>query len=109
MEIGTAQHTKAERKSIPTHLIGIRSPEETITAGEYARLVKHCVTDIQERGMKPIICGGSGLYYRAITKGIFDGSKSDTEILLSAIDHFGLRTTLDIINGMFAFAFYDNK
>jgi len=34
-------------------------------------------------------------------------SKSDTEILLSAIDHFGLRTTLDIINGMFAFAFYD--
>ena len=80
MEIGTAQPTKAERKSIPTHLIGIRSPEETITAGEYAHLVKHCVADIQERGMKPIICGGSGLYYRAITKGIFDGSKSDTEI-----------------------------
>jgi len=80
MEIGTAQQTKAERKSIPTHLIGIRSPEETITAGEYAHLVKLCVADIQERGMKPIICGGSGLYYRAITKGIFDGSKSDTEI-----------------------------
>ena len=80
MEIGTAQHTKAERKSIPTHLSGIRSPEETITAGEYAHLVKLCVADIQERGMKPIICGGSGLYYRAITKGIFDGSKSDTEI-----------------------------
>jgi len=80
MEIGTAQPTKAERKSIPHNLIGIRSPEKTITAGEYARLVKHCVADIQERGMNSIICGGSGLYYRAVTKGIFDGSKSDNEI-----------------------------
>ena len=39
MSIGTAQLNKEEEEGIPHHLIGIKSPEETISAGEYAELV----------------------------------------------------------------------
>lgn len=80
MEIGTAQPTKKEQDTIPHHLIGIRSPEEPITSGEYAKLITATVRDVRKRGKEPIICGGSGLYYRAITKGIFKGSVSNLKV-----------------------------
>lgn len=80
MEIGTAQPSLEEQSGIPHHLIGIRSPDEIITAGEYAKLVNAVIVDIEERDKIPIICGGAGLYYRALREGIFEGSTSDSEI-----------------------------
>ena len=80
MSIGTAQLNKEEEEGIPHHLIGIKSPEETISAGEYAELVLDEIKNIQSRNHIPIICGGSGLYFRTLTQGIFKGSKSDYEV-----------------------------
>jgi len=60
--------------------MGIRSPDEAITAGEYARLANSLIEKIKNRGMNPIICGGSGLYYRAVVKGIIKEGKSDIRI-----------------------------
>jgi len=80
MEIGTAQPSLKEQSAIPHHLIGIRSPDEIITAGEYAKLVNAVIVDIKGKGKIPIICGGAGLYYRAIRDGIFEGSTSNIEI-----------------------------
>ena len=77
MAIGTAQPTLHEQGGVPHHMIGIKPPNEEIAAGAYAKLVLNLVTDIQSRGKTPIICGGAGLYYRAITKGIFEESISD--------------------------------
>ena len=77
MAIGTAQPTLDEQGGVPHHMIGIKPPNEEIAAGAYAKLVLNLVTDIQSRGKVPIICGGAGLYYRAITKGIFEESISD--------------------------------
>ena len=77
MAIGTAQPTLQEPGGVPHHMIGIKPPNEEIAAGAYAKLVLNLVTDIQSRGKTPIICGGAGLYYRAITKGIFEESISD--------------------------------
>ena len=77
MAIGTAQPTLHEQGGMPHHMIGIKPPNEEIAAGAYAKLVLNLVTDIQSRGKTPIICGGAGLYYRAITKGIFEESISD--------------------------------
>ncbi len=78
--IGTAQPTKEEQAGIAHHLIGCRSLDQEITAGEYAKLVIQTVDQVLAKGKTPIICGGAGLYYRAITKGIFDGSISDKPI-----------------------------
>ena len=80
MPIGTAQPTKKDKKGIPHHLIGFRDPWIPISAGEYAKLVQEKVLEIQQKGHTPIICGGAGLYYRAIAKGIFKGSVSDLPI-----------------------------
>ena len=77
MAIGTAQPTLDEQGGVPHHMIGIKPLNEEIAAGAYAKLVLNLVTDIQSRGKIPVICGGAGLYYRAITKGIFEESISD--------------------------------
>ena len=80
MEIGTAQPTSIERGGIPHHLIGIRSPIRNISAGEYAKMVKAVIIDIEQRQKLPIICGGAGLYHRALRHGIFKESTSNIEI-----------------------------
>ena len=80
MSIGTAQPSLEEKGGIPHHLIGIQNPDTEVAAGHYADMVIKVVADIQKRKKIPIICGGAGLYYRAITKGIFEGSFSDASI-----------------------------
>ena len=80
MGIGTAQPKREEMDGIPHHLIGLRDPSESISAGEYAKLVKDKINQIQTRRKFPVICGGAGLYFRALTIGIFDGSVSELNI-----------------------------
>ena len=80
MPIGTAQPTVAEKGGIPHHLFGIKPPNETVAAGAYASMVMDAVKNIDARGKTPIICGGAGLYYRALANGIFVGSKTDQAI-----------------------------
>ena len=80
MVVGTAQPSEEERKGVPHHLIGIRYPSELISAGEYAELVEEVINDILSRGKLPIVCGGSGLYFRALTRGLFEDSSSDLEV-----------------------------
>ena len=80
MSIGTAQPNKIEMQSIVHHLIGERNPWKSISAGEYSEMVINSVNSIMNAGENPIICGGAGLYYRAINKGIFEKSRSNEDI-----------------------------
>lgn len=80
MPIGTAQPGERDRKGISHHLYGIRDPGQSISAGEYVHLVEKTVKDILERKSLPIVCGGSGLYYRALTRGLFEESRSDPDV-----------------------------
>ena len=80
MAIGTAQPTKKQMDTVKHHLIGCLEPEEFISSGKYARLVKEKINDIVRQNKNPIICGGSGLYYRAIQNGIFEGSISNLKV-----------------------------
>ena len=80
MAIGTAQPTKKQMSTVKHHLIACLEPEEFISSGIYASLVKEKINDIVSQNKNPIICGGSGLYYRAIQKGIFEGSISNLKV-----------------------------
>ena len=80
MCIGTAQPTREERLGVKHHLIGCFQPSKYISSGKYFSMVKEKISEIKKQNKKPIICGGSGLYYRAIQKGIFKGSKSNLQI-----------------------------
>ena len=88
MAIGTAQPTIEELAAVPHHLIGVKDPDSPISAGKYAKLVLNLVKDISERGKEPIICGGAGLYYRAITKGIFSESETDLDVREKLIQEY---------------------
>ena len=88
MAIGTAQPTIEELAAAPHHLIGVKDPDSAISAGMYAKLVLNLVKDISERGKEPIICGGAGLYYQAITKGIFSESETDLDVREKLIQEY---------------------
>jgi tRNA dimethylallyltransferase len=88
MAVGTAQPTIEELAAAPHHLIGVKDTDSPISAGNYAKLVLNLVKDISERGKEPIICGGAGLYYRAITKGIFSESKTDLDVREKLIQEY---------------------
>ena len=80
MGIGTAQPTIEEMGGVKHHLIGCIHPKEQISAGRYAEQVINKVALVQQNGKIPLICGGAGLYYRAIKTGIF--SESTTDVVL---------------------------
>ncbi|HEY2384707.1 MAG TPA: tRNA (adenosine(37)-N6)-dimethylallyltransferase MiaA [Terriglobia bacterium] len=73
LNIGTAKPTPEERQRVPHHMIDVREPSEVFTAGDYQREARQILEEIRERGNLPILAGGTGLYLRALTEGLFDG------------------------------------
>jgi tRNA dimethylallyltransferase len=71
MDLGTAKPNALERARLPHHLIDVTEPDEQFTAGEYSRLARAALRDISGRGKLPIVTGGTGLYLRALTEGLF--------------------------------------
>ncbi|HEY3704992.1 MAG TPA: tRNA (adenosine(37)-N6)-dimethylallyltransferase MiaA [Terracidiphilus sp.] len=80
MDLGSAKASADERKRAPHHLIDIADPDEPMTAGEYARRGRQALKAITGRGRLPIVTGGTGLYLRALTEGLFAGPQRDEEL-----------------------------
>lgn len=70
LDIGTGKITQKEIKGVPHHLLDIANPKHKFTVSEYKKLAEEKIKDIISHGKTPIICGGTGLYIDAITKGI---------------------------------------
>ena len=73
MDLGTAKPSPAERARVPHHLVDIADPNQPFTAGAYSRAARAALADISARGRLPIVTGGTGLYLRALTEGLFAG------------------------------------
>jgi tRNA dimethylallyltransferase len=72
-DIGTDKIALADRRGIPHHLIDIVDPIEEYTAAQYARDAAAIIRDVCARGRLPILAGGTGFYFRALTRGLFPG------------------------------------
>jgi tRNA dimethylallyltransferase len=72
-DIGTDKVPAGERRGIPHHLIDIADPTDDYTAAQFARDAAAVVRDVQARARVPILVGGTGFYYRALTRGLFPG------------------------------------
>ncbi|OGI89824.1 tRNA (adenosine(37)-N6)-dimethylallyltransferase MiaA [Candidatus Nomurabacteria bacterium RIFCSPLOWO2_01_FULL_40_15] len=70
LDIGTGKITKKEMESVPHHLLDVANPKKQFTVVEYKKLAEKKIKEILARGRVPIICGGTGFYIDAITKGI---------------------------------------
>jgi tRNA dimethylallyltransferase len=79
-DIGTDKVPLAGRRGIPHHLIDIADPTDEYTAAQFARDAAAIVADIHARGKLPILVGGTGFYYRALTRGLFPGPGKDAEL-----------------------------
>jgi len=79
-DIGTDKLPAAERRGIPHHLIDIVDPTDEYTAAQYARDASAAILDILSRGKLPVIVGGTGFYYRALTRGLFPGPGRDARL-----------------------------
>lgn len=66
MDIGTAKVNEAEKEGIRHHLIDCIDPHENYDVVRFKEMAKEACTDIQERGMIPIVCGGTGFYIQAL-------------------------------------------
>ena len=79
-DIGTDKVPVEARRGIPHHLIDIADPSEVYTAADFARDVAATMRDIHARGRLPILVGGTGLYYRALTRGLFPGPAANSAL-----------------------------
>jgi tRNA dimethylallyltransferase len=80
MDLGTAKPTAAERARLAHHLIDVADPNQPFTAGEYSRQARAALKAIAARSRLPIVTGGTGLYLRALTEGLFPGPARQNEL-----------------------------
>ena len=72
MDIGTAKPSPSIQKQIQHHCLDLVNPDETFDAGHYVKEAKKGINQIISRGNLPLLIGGSGLYLRALTKGLLE-------------------------------------
>ncbi|MBC7962475.1 MAG: tRNA (adenosine(37)-N6)-dimethylallyltransferase MiaA [Steroidobacteraceae bacterium] len=80
LDIGTAKPTPEQRAEIPHHLIDIVDPDELFSAADFAGAADDAIQDIIARGKRVIVVGGTGLYIRALLKGLVDSPSGAGEI-----------------------------
>jgi tRNA dimethylallyltransferase len=76
-DIGTDKVPLAAQEGVPHHLVDVAEPTEAYTAARYAADAAAAVRAIHDRGRLPIVVGGTGFYYRALTRGLFPGPAAD--------------------------------
>jgi tRNA dimethylallyltransferase len=79
-DIGTDKVPLAGRGGVPHHMIDVADPTEEYSAARYAREAAAVIRDVTARGRLPILVGGTGLYYRALTRGFFPGPGRHPEV-----------------------------
>ncbi len=77
LDIGTGKPTASERAAAPHHLLDVVDPDAVFDVADYLRLAQAAIRDIVARGRRVVLCGGSGLYVRALLRGLFPGPKAD--------------------------------
>jgi tRNA dimethylallyltransferase len=87
MDIGTAKPSVGERSGVKHHMVDIVDPSGSFSAGKYIKTISPVIDELHARGKVPLIVGGTGLYIKAVTRGIFSGPSADWDLrgeLLSA-------------------------
>ena len=98
-DIGTDKLPLDARRGIPHHLIDIAEPTEIYTAAQFARDAACVIGDIHVRGRLPIVIGGTGFYFRALTRGLFPGAGAD-EVLRARLNRVAQRRGVQRLHRM---------
>src|SRR5947207_741958 len=80
LDIGTAKPTPEERGRVRHHLLDVVNLTEPFDAAQFLRLASAAVAGIQARGRVPVLCGGTGLYFKAFLNGLGEAPKADAAL-----------------------------
>jgi len=80
LDIGTAKPAMEERKGIKHNLIDVVNPDEEFNAAIFAETARHIISELAGKGTPVFVVGGTGLYIRALLKGIIDTPDVDENI-----------------------------
>ena len=77
MDIATAKPTADERRAVAHHLIDVTDPDDRYHAARFARAARAAIDTIRSRGRLPVVVGGTGLYIRALLRGLDPAPPAD--------------------------------
>jgi tRNA dimethylallyltransferase len=83
MDIGTAKPTPGELRAVPHHLVDVVEPDEGYDAGRFVREAAAAIVAVRSRGRWPVLVGGTGLYYRALVRGLLPRPPADQALRAS--------------------------
>ena len=84
MDIGTAKPTIGQKKQCPHHFIDIINPDQSYSAGGFARRARCLIEKISSKGGIPLLVGGTGLYWQSVVDGFFE-DETDYEQVRKAL------------------------
>jgi tRNA dimethylallyltransferase len=94
MDVGTAKPSRAQREAVPHHLIDVVNPDERYNAARFRSDARRAIAAIGERGRLPLVVGGTGLYIRALLRGLLPAPPADPAVrreLREILDREGVR------------------
>ncbi len=80
MDIGTAKPTKEQLSQVKHHMIDIIEPSEGYSVGRYIREVRPIIERLHSLQKVPLVVGGTGLYIKAMTRGLFEAPEANPEL-----------------------------
>ncbi len=83
MDIGTGKPSPAERRAVRHHLVDVVEPDEPYDAARFAREAAEAIAATRARARWPVLVGGTGLYYRALVRGLLPAPAADPELRAS--------------------------
>lgn len=80
MDIGTAKPSPAARAQVPHHCIDLVEPSESFSVARYVEHADRAIADIASAGDVVLAVGGTALYVKALSEGLFDGPGADPRL-----------------------------
>ncbi len=80
LDAATAKPSLAQQRAVPHHLVDVLATTDRADAGRYARMADAAIAEITARGAWPLLVGGTGLYHRAVVRGLAPLPPSDPDV-----------------------------
>src|SRR5262245_20685975 len=80
LDIGTAKPSAEQRKRVRHHLVDVVNVADAFDAGQFIELANRALQDIHKRGRFAVLCGGTGLYFKALLEGLGKAPPSNLEL-----------------------------
>ena len=93
MDIGTATPSPAAQQEIPHHGINVVEPSESFSVAQYVTAADTAIVAIRQQGAIPLAVGGTSLYIKALSEGLFEGPSGDPEYREELRERIAAETT----------------